>query len=50
MGSLQSAHSHTDHRDGAHNPVACVALTIVISTVFWAGLIWAALRLYGWAR
>ena len=47
MSPLSSAHPHTDQRDVAHGPVACVALTIVISTVFWAGLIWAALRLYG---
>jgi len=47
MGSLQSAHSHSEDRDAAYSPVACVALTIVMSTVFWAGLIWAALRLYG---
>jgi len=24
-----------------------VALTVAVATVFWAGLIWAALRLYG---
>jgi hypothetical protein len=47
MGSLQSAHSRSENRDIAHSPAACVVLTILIATVFWAGLIWAAVRLYG---
>jgi hypothetical protein len=47
MGSLQSAHHSSEHRETARHPAACVALTIAVATVFWAGLIWAALRLYG---
>jgi hypothetical protein len=47
MGSLQSAQNPSEQRESAHHPAACVALTLAVSTVFWAGLIWAALRLYG---
>jgi hypothetical protein len=47
MSPLSSAHQPTDDREAAHSPAACVILTIAIATVFWAGLIWAAVRLYG---
>jgi hypothetical protein len=43
------AHSHHDDavHQGPKGPVACVALTLAVAAVFWAGLIWAAVRLYG---
>jgi len=47
MGSLQSAQHASEQRQSVLHPAACVALTIAVATVFWAGLIWAAMRLYG---
>lgn len=47
MGSLQSAHHPSEQRETARHPAACVALTLAVAIVFWAGLIWAAVRLYG---
>ena len=47
MGSLPSAHPQTEVRDFRRNPVICVAFTLILSAIFWAGLIWAAVRLYG---
>lgn len=47
MRPLQSAHNPSEQRETARHTAACVALTLAVATVFWAGLIWAALRLYG---
>jgi hypothetical protein len=48
MGPLPSAHPHRDEADFQRKPMTCLAIAVGVSTVFWAGLIWAAIRLYGW--
>jgi hypothetical protein len=49
MGLATSAHHQTtptSHEEARH-PMACAALTLTVAAVFWVGLIWAAVRLYG---
>ncbi len=47
MGTLPGAHPQSETRDFRRNPITCVAVTVILSAVFWVGLIWAAVRLYG---
>ena len=47
MGLLRSALPRAEAAEFQRNPVTCVAVTLAVATVFWAGLIWAAVRLYG---
>lgn len=47
MGLATSAQSRSESREARRNPAACAALTIAVAAVFWAGLIWAAVRIFG---
>ncbi|MDR3513702.1 MAG: hypothetical protein P4L73_18860 [Caulobacteraceae bacterium] len=47
MRSLSGAHPRPGRREFVRNPVTCIVVTVVLSVTFWAGLIWAAQRLYG---
>ena len=39
-------HAHDEEGERRH-PAACAVLTIAVAGVFWVGLIWAAVRIYG---
>lgn len=47
MRAFSGAHPRSAPRDAVRNPVTCIAVTLAVFAVFWAGLIWAAERLYG---
>lgn len=47
MHALSGAHRRSGQREAVRSPMACIALTIAVSAVFWASLIWAAERLFG---
>jgi hypothetical protein len=47
MVSLHGDHHPSETREVGRGPVTCIALTLILSAVFWIGLIWAAVRLYG---
>jgi hypothetical protein len=47
MGPHSGAHLQPEDHDFRRNPVTCILVTLALSAVFWVGLIWAAVRLYG---